>query len=222
MEERKDKLCFPRPGNKPHLVYNHHADHHHHRHHYYHHHHPYRHHHHQIIIITMTITWTPCVYPSTRSSGKELPLASKEFSVYNEGSFMSACSNLTMIMMMAMVMIKIFPYYEIFSILLPINKYKRLWPRPSDLAFRIGAWLTERLHLVDETWRFRPCQEQWCWSITIIVIVNIYFILVIAVSVKITLELVDKGCWKLPMQQNNHLSCVSSKILIIIVGFWMM
>ena len=102
---------------------------------------------------------------------------------------------------------------KIFSILLPINKYKWLWPRPSDLAFRISAWLTERLHLVDETWRFRPCQEQWCWSITIIVIVNIYFILVIAVSVKITLELVDKGCWKLPMQQNNHLSWRCSRVV---------
>ena len=39
-------------------------------------------------------TWTPCVYPSTRRSGSELPLASKEFSVYNDGSLMSACSNL--------------------------------------------------------------------------------------------------------------------------------
>ena len=42
----------------------------------------------------MSRTWTPCVYPSTRRSGSELPLASKEFSVYNDGSLMSACSNL--------------------------------------------------------------------------------------------------------------------------------
>ena len=31
---------------------------------------------------------------------------------------------------------------------------KKLRPCPSDLAFRIGARLTKRLHLVDETCRF--------------------------------------------------------------------